>query len=186
MSIEQFAKNAHLRDGSMVHLRPIRPDDKQHLQAAFRRLSKTSKYFRFLSNKQELTEQELDFLTEIDLDHHVAIVAEVNDENGYRGVGIGRYVELKEQHEGRAAEIAFTIDDAHQNMGLGTLLFEQLVGIAQQAGIVKLEAYVFNRNKRMLDILKRSGFDLHKHIDSGIIHIEFEITDTAFNRYFAV
>lgn len=42
IDINQFAQDVVLRDGTTVHLRPIRPDDKQRLIDGFGRLSATS------------------------------------------------------------------------------------------------------------------------------------------------
>jgi hypothetical protein len=42
-----YATDALLRDGSSIHIRAIRPDDKQRLLALFERLSSRSVYFRF-------------------------------------------------------------------------------------------------------------------------------------------
>jgi hypothetical protein len=44
-----------LRDGGMVRIRPITPDDKDHILDGFRRLSPESRYRRFLSPIDELT-----------------------------------------------------------------------------------------------------------------------------------
>ena len=70
VGINQFAKNILLRDGTSVHLRPIRPDDKQLLLDGFHRLSTTSIYSQFFGTKQELTAKELKYFTEIDFEHH--------------------------------------------------------------------------------------------------------------------
>jgi hypothetical protein len=46
-----YATDVLLRDGSSIHLRAIRPDDKQRLLALFSRLSPQSVYFRFFQAK---------------------------------------------------------------------------------------------------------------------------------------
>ena len=59
MDASRYAADAVIRDGRCVHLRAIRPDDRQALLDGFHQLTGQSVYFRFLGAKQELTEAEL-------------------------------------------------------------------------------------------------------------------------------
>lgn len=69
-----------LEDGGRVHVRPIRPEDKQALLEGFRNLSRDSVYKRFFGPKKTLTDKELVYLTELDFHSHVALVAIVPDD----------------------------------------------------------------------------------------------------------
>ena len=54
------------KDGSTpITIRSIRPDDREELRDGFRKLSPISRYQRFFSEIQELTEQQLDYLTQV-------------------------------------------------------------------------------------------------------------------------
>ena len=64
-----------LPGGARLTARRIRPDDKPALARFFDRLSDESKRRRFLAPKPKLTTRDLAFLTEIDHDRHVALVA---------------------------------------------------------------------------------------------------------------
>ena len=63
-----------LRDGTVVTIRAIRPDDRGRLLEAFRKLDHASIYRRFFNPKRELTDAELKQFTEVDFDHVVALV----------------------------------------------------------------------------------------------------------------
>ncbi len=76
------------------------------------------------------------------------------------------------------------MDDEHQNLGVGTILFEYLVSIAQNNGITSLEADVLLENKNMLDIFAHSGFKLNIATRSGVTHIQFDIMGKEFNKYY--
>jgi len=182
--LTQYSFDTLLRNGIPVHLRAIRPDDKQKLLEGFHHLSSKSIYYRFLSAKRGLTGKELKYLTEVDFLHHVAIVATVQCEGGEKIVGVGRLVELPKAKIKRGAEVAFTVDDKHQNLGIGTILFEQLVLIAQSMGISNLEADVLQSNKNMLEIFQYSGFELHTTTKFNVLHIEFCITEQTLNRFY--
>ena len=71
-----YATDALLRDGGSIHIRAIRPDDKQRLVALFASLSSRSIYFRFFQTKQRLTDEELHYFTELDFRRDAALVGE--------------------------------------------------------------------------------------------------------------
>ncbi|MBK8254746.1 MAG: hypothetical protein IPK82_19060 [Polyangiaceae bacterium] len=112
-----------LKDGSRVTLRPIAPDDKEELLAAFERLSPTSRYLRFHSFKNTLTRDDLRYLTEVDGKDHFAIVATVptHDLRKEIGAGVARFV--RDPNEKDLAEAAITVADDFQGKGLGKALF---------------------------------------------------------------
>ena len=184
MNPEHFSQHVLLRDGRPSLVRAIRPDDKQRLLDGFHRLKGKSVYFRFFSAKKELTEKELRYYTEVDFEHHVAIVSTIINDKKEQIIGVGRYVEFTDNDTERAAELAFAVDDEHQNLGVGTTLFEHLVTIAQNNGITSLDADVLLDNRNMLDIFEHSGFELHKTTRGGVMHIQFEITGKIFNKYY--
>ena len=84
-----------LRDGSSIHVRAIRADDKQRLLDHFGRLSARSVYFRFFRVKKRLTEDELREFTELDFHDRVALVATLRRDGDEQIVGVGRYARLE-------------------------------------------------------------------------------------------
>jgi len=184
--LKEFSYQEVLQNGTPVHLRPIRADDKQRLINGFNRLTGNSIYFRFFSDKKTLSQKELEYFTEVDFEHHIAIVATLLNNNEEEIIGVGRYVELEDTVTDKAAEVALAIDDEHQHLGLGTLLFEHLVRIAQNNKISTFVADVLLENKQMLEIFEHSGFKLHQTIDHGVIHIMFNITDQKFNKRYGL
>ena len=76
------------------------------------------------------------------------------------------------------AEVAFTVADAHQGRGVGTLLLEHLAAIARRQGIDTFEAYVLGENNRMLEVFAASGFTVQRALDTGVFHVAFPTADT--------
>ena len=131
-----YATDALLRDGGSIHIRAIRPDDKPRLLALFERLSSRSVYFRFFQTKQRLTDEELRYFTELDFTRDVALVATLREAQEEHIIGVGRYFRISEDGQPTAhAEVAFTVADAYQGRGVGTLLLEHLAAIARRQGI---------------------------------------------------
>src|SRR5262249_25706335 len=174
-----YATDELLRDGGSIHIRAIRPDDKQRLLALFERLSSRSVYFRFFQTKQRLTDEELRYFTELDFVRNVALVATLREGDEERVIGVGRYFGLDEDGQPLpCAEVAFTVADAHQGRGIGTLLLEHLAAIARTHGIDTFEAYVLGENNRMLQVLDASGFTVQRSIAGGVFHISFPTAET--------
>src|SRR4249919_1791168 len=84
-----------LRDGSRVRLRQIHGSDKELLLRGFERLSRESRYRRFLTPTAHLSEAVVRYLTEVDHHDHEAIVA-LDEESG-EGIGVARYVRNSER-----------------------------------------------------------------------------------------
>ena len=136
-------------DGLELLLRPLRPDDKRRLAAAFDRLSPETRYRRFFAPLQRLSPQDLRYLTEVDHHDHEAIAA-VNPENGSI-VGVARYVRSDDPTE---AEVAVVVGDPWQGHGVATALLRQLVGRAREEGIDHFVALVMSENQEALDLFR--------------------------------
>jgi GNAT superfamily N-acetyltransferase len=140
-----------LRDGSRVRIRPIAPSDRAALAAGFARLSPESRFRRFLSPKKELSEQDLDELTQIDHHDHEALVAleAATDE----GLGVARFVRTGADR----AEPAVAVADDWQGRGLGTLLIDALAERAYAEGVRTFRATVLATNARAIGLLEALG-----------------------------
>lgn len=145
-----------LRDGRVVHVRAVHPEDKPLLVEGFEELSEDSRYLRFFGTKKALSDQELAYLTEVDGVHHVALGAV--DERGH-GVGVARYVVLDD--EPGVAEVAVTVIDELHGQGLGHALVERLVEHARGAHIHALRFWVLPINVGMLHLLRDLGARYH-------------------------
>src|SRR6266571_3048518 len=91
-----FARDV-TRDGCIIAIRAIRPDDKGRLCEHFRSLSPTSAYFRFFTPKRQVSERELADLTAIDFLRKVTLVATVRSRRAERIVGLAQYVVLDDR-----------------------------------------------------------------------------------------
>src|SRR6266700_2870429 len=112
-----------LHSGRRVGIRPIAPDDGPALRAAYDQLSDETKYKRFLAAKPHLTGSDVRYLTNIDCERHVALVATPAANPG-EILGVARFVIIPEDRE--TAEFAIVVGDPFQADGLGSALMERL------------------------------------------------------------
>jgi acetate---CoA ligase (ADP-forming) len=156
-----------LRDGSTVHVRPVRATDAPAVHAFFEHLSPKSIGLRFFSSFPDL-DRAVRWATDVDHQHRYGLIATSSAD--------GRVVahagwEREPDHPERA-EIAFAIADAMQHNGLGTILLSQLTQAANQAGVAVLNAEVLPQNHRMLHVFRDSGFPLTTRTIPGVVLVE--------------
>lgn len=150
-------REEHVVAGHAIVLRFIRPDDAAELRREFLALSPESRYRRFFGAATDLDDAALAYLTCVDGENHVAIVAvtESLDLKTERGVGVARFVRSKDDHA--VAEAAVTVVDDMQRIGLGALLTKTLAREALERGIERFRCEVLESNEIVVNALREAG-----------------------------
>lgn len=151
---ENLFTRVGLADGRQVQLRPVRASDAPATQAFVRGLSPQTCRNRFHLPLKELPPPLLRQLTEVDLDAHVAIVAEAASDDGApaRIVAEARYVK-----DGDETHFAIVVADAWQRAGLGRALTRRLLQHAARRGIARLVADMLVGNVAVARLLQSFG-----------------------------
>jgi GNAT superfamily N-acetyltransferase len=170
----EWSRCAELRDGREILLRSIRPSDRERLVAGLRRLSPASRYLRFHAAVQELSDAQLEYLTEVDHHDHEAIVALDLADLQVPGIGVARYI--REPFEATVAEAAITVADEYHGQGAGTILLGALAARARQAGIEVFRNYVLDGNHAMLEVFDHLGAQRQLEAD-GLWRIDLRVPD---------
>jgi acetate---CoA ligase (ADP-forming) len=156
-----------LRDGSTVHVRPVKAEDAAAVHAFYEGLSPESITLRFFSGFPNL-DMAVRWATEVDYDRRYGLVATSGDDD--RVVAHAGW----ERHPDRPdrAEVAFAIADAMQGNGLGTILLGQLAEAAAGAGVTVLNAEVLPQNRKMVGVFRDSGFPVTTQAVPGLVLVE--------------
>lgn len=128
---------------------------KEGIRSAWCHVSPESRFYRFGYGVNQLTERQLDYLADLDNKDRLAWCAFVQSEAASTGIGLARYVRLKD--EPGVAEFAITVVDQYQHSGLGSLLIAQLIESAKEADLKTLRGYVRRGNKAMLALAGKFG-----------------------------
>lgn len=132
----EYRQTVTLRDGQTGQLRLLQPEDRDLLVQGFSELSPMTRYHRFFAHKHQLTRQDLDYLTVLDHERHVALGAVRTCAQGrVHPMGVARFISGPDPRE---AEAAVVVVDAHQRLGLGQVLLEHLGEAAAERGIETL------------------------------------------------
>jgi succinyl-CoA synthetase alpha subunit/GNAT superfamily N-acetyltransferase len=153
-----------LRDGSTVHVRPVRVRDKPALRAFLEALSPKSLGFRFFGAP------DLDWVTawtvDVDYADRFALIAETGTPRTV--IAHAAYI----RYDGDRAEAAFMVADVWQGRGISTILLAHLAAVAEQHGICTFAAEVLPANHRMIDVFRASGFPVDLRATRDAIEIE--------------
>lgn len=167
---DQYMKQAELKNGMSVLLRPIRPEDETSLVEFHKELSSGSvrqRYFAFVSLNQRIAHERLVRICFNDFDREIALVAE------YQGRIIG-VIRLSRIPGSDKSELTMIILDAYHGIGLGTLLLDVAILVAIEEGIQEISAHILDENSGMLHICKNANFTIQKTEEPHIILAELK------------
>jgi GNAT superfamily N-acetyltransferase len=149
-----YCETFALPGGGAMRLRLARPEDRDGLVKGFERLSMETRVQRWFYPKIRLSEEEIDALVSPADDDHGAIVAIELDPDGNEkaGIGMARFARSKDSAD--AAEIAITIVDDWQGLGIGRILLHRLLAMISERGIPFVDGRLQAENRRMHHLLE--------------------------------
>jgi acetyltransferase len=166
-------RNWEFADGTLVTLRPIRPEDAAIERRFVNALSDQSKYFRFMHAVSEITPDMLARFTQIDYDREMAFIAVLGEPPDERQIGVARYfVDPFDE----ACEFAVVIADDWRGMGLGAELLRTLIESARSKGVKRMYGAVLAENLNMLKFAAKAGFRVSDNPnDRNLLNLELEL-----------
>ncbi len=155
-----------LADGSACSVRCVRPEDREVFRRGMEQYSSDSLYWRFMSVKRELTESELDYLTQVDGIDHFALVAGMTTDHGRTGMAVARFVRVPGT-DGEA-DFAVFVGDPYQGKGLGKVMLVRLVEAARERAVKVLVAEMFAENARMFRLVGSLGLPVEWRLEGAV------------------
>jgi acetyltransferase len=168
-----------LTDGSEVVVRPIGPHDASRLQAFVRRLSATSRRFRFFVALAELSAAQLHRFVNVDSARGLALVALSRRHEGTAIVAEARYALTQEDDN---AEFAIAVADDFQRRGLGRHLVKRLLATAWRRGVRRLFGEIKSDNRAMLAFALQLGFRLRGSLEDQSVVIASSVAPSRVDR----
>lgn len=156
---QRYSRVVQVKGGRKVLLRPIRPEDEPDLTRMLEGVSNDSLYMRFFGYVPKITHNWMTRFTHIDYDREIAIVAETEEQGKQALMGVVRIIE---DAWGETAEYSILVADQWQGLGLGNILTDYIIEIAQDRGIKKVVASVLPGNGPMVHMFERRGFTIDR------------------------
>ena len=170
----ELEKLVTLRDGTPVHLRPIRPADAPEVQDMISRSNLEDLRMRFFTAMKQLPPALAARLTQIDYDREMAFVAHaVNGQNdGLWGVG-----RLHADPDRQRAEYAVMTRSDIAGRGLGLRLMQEIIEHGHRTGVQEIFGEVLAENERMLTMCERLGFKRKRSDDPEVYHMVLDTNE---------
>jgi acetyl coenzyme A synthetase (ADP forming)-like protein len=165
------ATDVVLRDGSTVHVRPVRHEDHDAIRAFLGAVSRDSIWFRFFGAAN--LDWAADWSVDVDYVDRYALIAETG--RPARVIAHAAYLRI----DRRRAEVAFLVADEDQGHGLSTIMLAHLAEAAGAESITTFVADVLPANHRMIETFRQSGFPVELRSKPGVIKIEFPTSMSA-------
>jgi acetyltransferase len=96
----------------------------------------------------------------------MALIAVTEDDNHEIELGVSRYVINPDK---KSCEFALVVSDKWQRQGIGHKLMHQLMEIARDRGLERMEGEVLSNNFKMLDLMKSLYFHISTSPDDSSI-----------------
>jgi succinyl-CoA synthetase alpha subunit/GNAT superfamily N-acetyltransferase len=164
---------ALLADGTMVEIRPPRPDDFCAVEAMYEAMSPDNLYLRFFNISRQAAQTEARRVCRDPAPGSGALLAL----SGEEVVGVASYDEFGAR-PGRA-EVAIAVTDHMHHRGIATLLLEHLVSLARSRGIVTFVAETLTENKDMLEVFADVGLPVRRRGADGVFELTFPLPRAA-------
>ena len=156
----KYASQIGLSDGTVLNIRPIRPEDEPEFVRFHATLSEQSvyrRYFFLMNLESRIRHERLTQMCFIDYDRQMALVAERESSTDRAGeiIGVGRLIKLPGKKQ---AEIAVLVSDAFQKRGIGRALIQRLIAFARDEKLEKMTASFLAENQPIERLFRSQGF----------------------------
>lgn len=168
-----------LKDGSPALFRPILPEDEPLLKAFILKVTKEDLYYRYFSEINEFTHEDLANMTQIDYDREMAFVAirTVNNENEI--IGVTRAVSDPDNID---AEFSVLVRSDLKGLGLGRRLLDKMIHYAAEHGLQRLTGITMPNNRGMITLARKLEFDVDIQIQDGIVNLSLALEKTRISQ----
>ena len=172
---------ALLTDGTTIEIRAARPEDFDAVRDMHAKMSPDNLYRRFFSMSRVAAEQEARRVCREPTPDHAALLAVLDGEVA----GCGSYARTGPGSS--SAEIAMAVADDMHHRGVGTLLLEHLVSLADGRGFRAFTAETLTDNAPMLKVFADAGLPAQRALSDGVYNFTFPLpameSDAALGTY---
>lgn len=162
----QLEEWVEMKNGEQSLFRPILPEDEPQLQRFIDQVTKEDLYYRYFSEINEFTHEDLANMTQIDYDREMAFVAVRRTDEGDEILGVTRAISDPDNVD---AEFAVLVRSDLKGLGLGRRLLEKLISYTRDHGLIRLNGITMPNNRGMIALARKLGFTVDVQLEDGIV-----------------
>ena len=126
-----------------------------------------------MNSLQELSQQMLVRFTQIDYHNEMALIAVTAGDAGEEQIGVARYTTNLDK---TSCEFALVVSDQWQSKGIGHHLMRNLMEIARDRDLERMDGQVLSDNQKMLDLMASLNFKIQNDPnDTAIKQVEAQL-----------
>ena len=168
----QLEERVTMKNGEQALFRPILPEDEPLLRKFIEQVTKEDLYYRYFSEINEFTHDDLANMTQIDYDREMAFVAVRQGEEGDEILGVTRAISDPDNVD---AEFAVLVRSDLKGLGLGRSLLEKLISYTRDHGLICLNGITMPNNRGMIALARKLGFEVDIQLDEGIVSLSLRL-----------
>jgi acetyltransferase len=159
--------------GCELIVRPIRPEDGQHLTAFYAKASPADMRLRFFMSRREVPHSELARYSQIDYDREMTFIALATSQAGEQTmVAEARAVC---DPDNLRAEFAIQVASGWQGKGLGRLLIDKLTRYLRERGTAEVVGQCLQENTTMASLARKVGFEVSADVAQGTMALRLPL-----------
>lgn len=172
---QELEEHVRLKDGSGCQFRPILPEDEPLLKAFILKVTKEDLYYRYFSEINEFTHEDLANMTQIDYDREMAFVAVRHFNEISEIIGVTRAVSDPDNID---AEFSVLVRSDLKGLGLGRRLLEKMINYTTEHGIQRLTGITMPNNQGMVTLARKLGFEVDIQLQDGIVNLTLDLNSS--------
>ncbi len=165
-------EQVQLKDGQHCLFRPILPEDEPQLRAFIAQVTKEDLYYRYFSEINEFTHEDLANMTQIDYDREMAIVAVRQHEGQDEIIGVTRAISDADNID---AEFSVLVRSDLKGLGMGRRLLEKMIRYTRDHGLQQLNGITMPHNTGMITLARKLNFRVNIQLDDGIVSLNLPL-----------
>ncbi|MBT0731359.1 bifunctional acetate--CoA ligase family protein/GNAT family N-acetyltransferase [Rosenbergiella nectarea] len=178
---QKYEQWVSLKDGQQALFRPILPEDEPQLLAFIGQVTKEDLYYRYFSEINEFTHDDLANMTQIDYDREMAFVAVIQENGIDTIIGVTRAISDSDNID---AEFSILVRSDLKRLGLGKMLLEKMISYTRDHGLKQLNGITMPNNTGMIALAKQLGFHCKNSVEDGIVSLRLALKSPIENSHF--
>lgn len=155
-------------NGLRIQFRAVKPSDEEAMRRLFYRFSGETVYRRFFYPITTMPHVKMQEYVNIDYRRVMSIVALAGESDREKIIAEARFE--KEDKTG-LGDFALVVDERYRGVGIGTYLYEMMIGLAKARGLNGFTAEVLEDNKNMMRIFRKGALPVEARLEDGIYRI---------------
>ena len=171
---KQLEESVTLKNGNIILIRPIKPEDEARHQIFDNSLTEEDRYKRYFSQRGKMSHEEMAMLTQLDYEREMAFIAtRLNSDGEQETLAV---IRASIDSENIEAEFGMAVRSDLQGLGIGRVLLEKLIAYQKSRGTKILSAMTMLSNAGMAALAKKLGFNVERDIEEGIINMFMDLS----------